>query len=660
MAATPSNTDRPELDAAIQSIDRLLDELAALAEQVVPADRFYQELLDRAVLAVDAVAAAIWTEGPGEQLHISAQSQTDRIYPNLSHSRYRLDREQLGKVAKNPSSQARILEPSGETTIVCCPLQIPGRSPAVLAVYCAAAHADASLRIHQQFVVALAELAIDYEKNRRVLQHEDEIRQWQSLNACAVAAYRSLDPRQTAFEIVNEGRTFLRCDRLTVFREGAWGLRILAASGLATLDARSEVVRRIRSLAKRVLKSGEPFVYREGVLDIPDPIQKVVSPYLRETRATQVIVIPLLDALSTQSESIKPRSVMVIELLESSEAPQLLERSQLIATHAASAMNRALEYHSIPLRPIWKTLRWLLSLFRLRQIIRPLLVLLALVAVVLPLVFVQTDFLVETRGELRPSVERHVFAPVDGFVRSLEVTHGVTVKANQLVAELQSPELQREFERVNGELLTVEKKLVSRRIAMSETNPNDTESLLLQRELATEIGELEQQQISLQEQKRLLEIELAELDVRSPISGQVVTWQIEEILPSRPVRRGESLLKVADVDGDWQMELKVADRKIGYVLDARRKSQEPLPIHFVIETDPDHVFSAEVVTVASSATVSSQEPAYVRVVATFDKSDVTQLRPGATVVAKVNCGRRSIGYVWLHDLIDSVQRRFFW
>ncbi len=33
------------------------------------------------------------------------------------------------------------------------------------------------------------------------------------------------------------------------------------------------------------------------------------------------------------------------------------------------------------------------------------------------------------------------------------------------------------------------------------------------------------------------------------------------------------------------------------------------------------------------------------------------LRPGATVTAKVYCGRRSLGYVWFHDLLAFVQSR---
>lgn len=41
----------------------------------------------------------------------------------------------------------------------------------------------------------------------------------------------------------------------------------------------------------------------------------------------------------------------------------------------------------------------------------------------------------------------------------------------------------------------------------------------------------------------------------------------------------------------------------------------------------------------------------------IDKKDLPNLRPGATVTAKIYCGRRSIGYVWFHDLIAFVQSR---
>ena len=48
----------------------------------------------------------------------------------------------------------------------------------------------------------------------------------------------------------------------------------------------------------------------------------------------------------------------------------------------------------------------------------------------------------------------------------------------------------------------------------------------------------------------------------------------------------------------------------------------------------------------------------VEVVVAFDKSELTDaarrdLRPGISARAEIDCGRRSLGYVWLHDLWDT-------
>jgi hypothetical protein len=49
----------------------------------------------------------------------------------------------------------------------------------------------------------------------------------------------------------------------------------------------------------------------------------------------------------------------------------------------------------------------------------------------------------------------------------------------------------------------------------------------------------------------------------------------------------------------------------------------------------------------------------VLVTLTFDRAAIRpeQLRPGATVTAKIHCGRRSLGYVWLHELWETIQSR---
>jgi hypothetical protein len=40
-----------------------------------------------------------------------------------------------------------------------------------------------------------------------------------------------------------------------------------------------------------------------------------------------------------------------------------------------------------------------------------------------------------------------------------------------------------------------------------------------------------------------------------------------------------------------------------------------------------------------------------------DHERIAERAPGAGVVARIHCGRRSVGYVWLHDLIEAVRSR---
>ncbi|HPM85091.1 MAG TPA: hypothetical protein PLF81_30515, partial [Candidatus Anammoximicrobium sp.] len=43
----------------------------------------------------------------------------------------------------------------------------------------------------------------------------------------------------------------------------------------------------------------------------------------------------------------------------------------------------------------------------------------------------------------------------------------------------------------------------------------------------------------------------------------------------------------------------------------------------------------------------------------IDETDIPQRRAGAGVVARIACGRRPLGYVWLHDLIRAVRTWLF-
>ena len=54
-----------------------------------------------------------------------------------------------------------------------------------------------------------------------------------------------------------------------------------------------------------------------------------------------------------------------------------------------------------------------------------------------------------------------------------------------------------------------------------------------------------------------------------------------------PVRRGESLLKIADVTGDWEVALEIPDKKYGYVADAQKaENRDDLIIGLALASNP--------------------------------------------------------------------------
>jgi hypothetical protein len=133
------------------------------------------------------------------------------------------------------------------------------------------------------------------------------------------------------------------------------------------------------------------------------------------------------------------------------------------------------------------------------------------------------------------------------------------------------------------------------------------------------------------------------------------------------VERGQILLSVADTTGDWRVELKVPDDRIGYLLDVqRRRPAEPLPGELRLGSQESGFLNGGVTRIAQPAEPAEQAAtgatrtvvAYVAPDAGAINTDDPQVRPGASVRARVLCGEHSLGYVWTHDLVNAA--RVWW
>jgi hypothetical protein len=126
-------------------------------------------------------------------------------------------------------------------------------------------------------------------------------------------------------------------------------------------------------------------------------------------------------------------------------------------------------------------------------------------------------------------------------------------------------------------------------------------------------------------------------------------------------------MEVADLDGPWQLELLMPEKRMGYILKHLEKLPEgtPLLVEFVPSTAPDtrHYGTvsvihdrAEVRTEASGAGGATSAMNTVAIWVALDDQKSVDLRFGTEVGAKIDCGKRSLGYVIFYEAVVYVQK----
>ncbi len=153
------------------------------------------------------------------------------------------------------------------------------------------------------------------------------------------------------------------------------------------------------------------------------------------------------------------------------------------------------------------------------------------------------------------------------------------------------------------------------------------------------------------------------MTIKSPISGQVITWDVKKQLQNRPVETGQVLLTIAAADTDYEVDLFMPERRIGHLHRARdnvknRDADADLGVDFVSLYDPGVVHKGRVIHVNPTAEPHEEHGNMVRVrVQPEDK--LINPRPGASVTANVHCGRAPWLWAKLHEAYEWLQTAWF-
>ena len=664
-------------DAAWQEVEDLVDELERLALASSAPARFHLQLLERTVTALAAMGGAVWivadtglarqAELGGDDLFAAVDSAGRQLHVALLQKLLN-EGEPRAVPAESFLNDERAEANPTPALLLVCPFGQAGQSAGVLEVYQRPGVSQAACVGALRFLSAVGELLAGFHDRLQLEELRDRSDRWADFQAFAEAVHQNLDLARVAGCTANDGRRLVDCDRLTVaarYRSAKY--RISAISGVASIDRRSTAVRQLETLIRAVAAVREPLWFDGSRDRLPPQIAEPLEQYLDSSHIRTLGIVPLFPPLPAAPEEQysrrEPRElppfVLVVERFDT-EVPlsALQQRTGVVARQCEPALRNARTWESLPLLWLHRLAAKFVDRFRLRQLPATVLVLGAVAAVVAALVLVPADFRIEGTGALQPEIRQHVFAAVDGNVSLIAVDPERDVQQGDLLVELRNDELDYEFSRVLGELQTASRRLATVQASRLNSNPQTADAVEEYNRLTAEEEELKEQIRSLTAQQQILDRRRQAMQHRSPIAGRVLTWNAEELLETRPVRRGQQLLTVASLDGPWIIEMAIADDHIRHVIEAQQAANgKPLPVTFLVATDPGTTCTGTLERISLTTEADRENRPAVRVTVRIDPETVPGLRPGATVIPQVHCGRRAIGYVWFHDLWDAVRTR---
>ena len=114
-------------------------------------------------------------------------------------------------------------------------------------------------------------------------------RLWNQLEGFTHQIHGSLDLKETAYAVVNDGKRLVGCDRFSVALKIAGRTMVEAVSGQEVVEQRSNLVRELTRLCKVVIRSGEDLVYTGNTDGCAPDIRDALEMYVDESGSKVVV-----------------------------------------------------------------------------------------------------------------------------------------------------------------------------------------------------------------------------------------------------------------------------------------------------------------------------------------------------------------------------------
>lgn len=570
--------DQSLLEKTKEQIRKLVAEIAELAESDIQPSEFHAEFLNRVVAAVAASGGALWLmDGRGS---LKLQCQVDFRLSGLLDGRVRTQPHDGLLACMLRTNQPQVVPPgagvedvpgAGNPTpfaLILAPLVLGNEVIGLVEILMDPNRKAATQRSTLRFVGDLCDLAIKYLKNRQVRQIMSQQQMWGQLEAYSHAIHSSLDLKETAYAVVNDGKRLVGCDRLSVVMKLSGRTAVEAVSGQEVVEQRSNLVRDLTRLCKAVMQSGEDLIYTGETESFSPEVRDALEIYVDES-GSKGLAIALLH--KPESDATKEKVVfgcLVAEQIGDHGAlSDVQARLDVIARHAGTALWNAQDYDRIFLRPMLKTIGSQLRVLRGRTWAKIGVAFGLVILTILMMALVPWTLTVQGDGTLTPENRRTLYAPIEGKVVEVLAEHGQTVKPGDVLLRMENLRLQQEYQQVFADFNSARIQAEQLQKALADSSTRYEE----RGKLNADLQEANARREGAERQLEVIREQMAQMEIKAPIAGMVTTWEVKKTLLGRPVEIGQELIQIANKDDEIVLEVQVPDNDMAPVLAAKNR-----------------------------------------------------------------------------------------
>lgn len=540
---------------------------------------------------------------------------------------------------------------------------------------------SASISQIGKFCQAIGEIISDYETAQ---QQQFFTVRWPGVQRLLSQLGKAESIDESAVLVVNSLSAVLGAQRVSLaVRRGLKSSKVLSVSGVSGEIKNTDSLKELCDLCQKAFDRNQPVVVQPGSVAAQpsDPTVGTAGPL--KSIAEYSVTIPICDfsAVSSQqriaNESLSGSSIgdtaICFEWKDYEDFLQGTQRLALTMPVVTSMWYAQRRWLGLPawVRGLGKYRQSKISNWHRTRLWRWLIVI-GLVGLIGWLLVRPTDMRIEMQGVLQPVYQRTVFAGLDGVVEQLLIKDNALVTQGQALLTMKSSSLEIASQETIGEIQANQEKLDALAVSVNQLNRDNADQAATINRVAAEIGQLETQRKTLQKKLEAYQSENLRLSLSAPIDGLVIASDLEALLDSRPVRRGDALLRIVQTSGPWHLVLSIADRDIGYVrsaqaIDDRYSGQGQLPeqrqrdleLEFVFSSSPDRQHRAKLVWLSPAARNPRGDGVFVDAHASVDRSEIQDAYVGATVYAYLNVGQYPTWFVWSRPLVEAIQRKIW-